>query len=387
MMIKPKKEGALCSGGRKMGYAINVLFINDSQSNAENLATEFIRQGYAIKYDHVNTYHGLINKLRNNSYDLIVSEYCLLGMSVVDVSNLLLAINCEVPLIVISDHDDENDMINCIKAGCRDYLVKSNMSRLKLAVLSICCEAKKHRRSKEEQKQSNIGKELIFTDPDKQIILVNNSAQNSNNFIAEKGQWASMDNCLEQKISESIRREIDLLLKIMNAKDINLYIHSKNVSRYALMIADAVGLNDERKNFLKYASLAHDIGKVTIRDCILYKQDSFNIDEYEEIMKHSTVGAEIMEELMCPGNVPEIIRQHHERIDGTGYPLGLKGDRILLEAKILSVADVYDACTSERVYKKRMSKEKALEIIKNESGKHLDPDLVNVFIRIIKEQI
>ena len=86
-------------------------------------------------------------------------------------------------------------------------------------------------------------------------------------------------------------------------------------------------------------------------------------------------------------NVPEIIRQHHERIDGTGYPLGLKGDRILLEAKILSVADVYDACTSERVYKKRMSKEKALEIIKNESGKHLDPDLVNVFIRIIKEQI
>ena len=122
-----------------MGYAINVLFINDSQSNAENLATEFIRQGYAIKYDHVNTYHGLINKLRNNSYDLIVSEYCLLGMSVVDVSNLLLAINCEVPLIVISDHDDENDMINCIsrvqrlfgkeqyvkvKISCFEYLLR-----------------------------------------------------------------------------------------------------------------------------------------------------------------------------------------------------------------------------------------------------------------------
>ncbi|MFZ5967107.1 MAG: PAS domain S-box protein [Bacillota bacterium] len=172
-----------------MNHNLNVLFIDDSQSNVEITAAEFKKQGFHIKYDHISTCNDLMDRLRNNRYDLAVSDYNLSATSVTEVLNLLSTSAYEMPLIVISDHNNEDDIVKCIKAGCRDYLLKDNISQLKLAVVRTLCDVERHRQGKEAQKQlleqndylattlENIGDGLIVTDLNGQVTLMNNTAQ------------------------------------------------------------------------------------------------------------------------------------------------------------------------------------------------------------------
>lgn len=172
-----------------MNYNLNVLFIDDSQPNVEITAAEFRKQGFKIEYNHVNTCNDLLDKLNKNSYDLIVSEYNLSTTSVTDVLCLLSELALEIPLIVISDNNNEKDIIKTIKAGCRDYLVRSSISRLKHIVVRILCETERCRELKEAQKQlfaekecfvttiESIGEGLIVTDISGRITLINNTAK------------------------------------------------------------------------------------------------------------------------------------------------------------------------------------------------------------------
>jgi len=172
-----------------MSNNLNILFVDDTQSNIDTVADEFKKQGFNIEYDYVSSCNDILHKLNTKKYDLIVSEYNFCGVSVFDVLNLLSEIACEVPVIVISDHDDENDMINCIKAGCRDYLVRSSISRLRLTIVRIFDDEKRYRHGEEMQKQlllqnkylamtlESIGEGLIVTDLNGQITLMNETAR------------------------------------------------------------------------------------------------------------------------------------------------------------------------------------------------------------------
>lgn len=172
--------------------------------------------------------------------------------------------------------------------------------------------------------------------------------------------------------------------KFVEAKDTYTSGHSARVQKYAEMIALAAKLPDQKVQKIKTAALLHDIGKVGISDSILKKPLSLTFDEYEEIKNHVVIGAEILEGVDFLKDISEIIRQHHERHDGKGYPSGLKNGDICIEAAILSLADVYDAMTSDRPYRHAMSKQEALEELRINSGTQFDPELTESFIKILE---
>jgi HD-GYP domain-containing protein (c-di-GMP phosphodiesterase class II) len=138
---------------------------------------------------------------------------------------------------------------------------------------------------------------------------------------------------------------------------------------------------------INVAGSLHDIGKIGIRDDILLKPGRLTEDEYEKIKEHPAIGADIISTLGLWDRESQIIRHHHERFDGTGYPDGLKGKQIPTLARILSVADCYDAMASDRAYRKKMDKEVVLDIIIKNSGTQFDPDVVDVFLQVADQDL
>jgi diguanylate cyclase (GGDEF)-like protein/putative nucleotidyltransferase with HDIG domain len=174
------------------------------------------------------------------------------------------------------------------------------------------------------------------------------------------------------------------LAAAVEARDSYTYGHSRKVSTYAVALAEAIGLHPNEVSRISTAALLHDIGKIGIPDKVLSKKGKFTAAEWEVMKAHPQLGANIV------GNVPRLvpclpaILYHHEHYDGTGYPEGLKGDNIPLEARILIIADAFDAMISPRPYRDASSREKAVEELRRSAGTQFDPDLVEVFIGIIQ---
>ena len=199
------------------------------------------------------------------------------------------------------------------------------------------------------------------------------------NYLLERNKWLQAKDQLEFQLNANKEKVINSLLRVIKAKDLELYKHSERVAQYALFLADLMKLSNEQKEELKYAALFHDMGKIAIRDRILYKPDKLEDNEFEEMKHHAVVGAEIIKELGFMDKVAEIIIQHHERVDGKGYPKGLIGGQILLEAKILTVVDTYDALVSDRVYHKRLDRDKVLEMLRMDSNQKYDSLVIKIF--------
>lgn len=187
-----------------------------------------------------------------------------------------------------------------------------------------------------------------------------------------------------KKFSEQVNRmkiqSKNALLKVLKAKDYEVYEHSVRVSQYATLIADIIGINSDRKEILRQAALLHDIGKVAIKDQILDKPEVLDENEFMQIKNHPKVGFEILNELDDMQEVALIVYQHHERLDGKGYPLGIRDIFLMEESKILSVADAYDALTSDRVYRKALSKEEAVSILMEGTKGQYDIEIVKALI-------
>jgi len=149
-----------------------------------------------------------------------------------------------------------------------------------------------------------------------------------------------------------------------------------------MSIARENGCSQEEIAKLDISGNLHDIGKIGIPDSILLKQGKLNDDEYEIIKKHPVIGSNIIGHLGMWTDEQDIIRHHHERFDGKGYPDRLKGEEIPLLARILSVADVYDALTTDRSYRQKMSNKVAAEMIKENSGTQFDPEIVDIFFHL-----
>lgn len=148
------------------------------------------------------------------------------------------------------------------------------------------------------------------------------------------------------------------------------------------MIAEEMGCSEEELDVINVAGSLHDIGKIGIRDDILLKPGRLTGEEYEKIKEHPVIGADIISKLGLWDREMEIIRHHHERYDGNGYPDGLKGEEIPKLARIMSVADCYDAMASDRSYRRKMDKNEALAIIRENSGSQFDPEVVKAFLGI-----
>lgn len=173
----------------------------------------------------------------------------------------------------------------------------------------------------------------------------------------------------------------------MEAKDRYTYGHADRVARLSVEIGKELKLGDAELEQLQYAGILHDIGKIGVRDEILNKPGRYTPDEYEEMKKHPVIGARIVGGIQSLETVARWIRHHHERYDGTGYPDGLCGDHIPLGARIIAVADAFDAMLYDRPYKAGRPLPEVIEELRRCSGTHFDPKIVNVLLRLIEDPV
>jgi diguanylate cyclase (GGDEF)-like protein/putative nucleotidyltransferase with HDIG domain len=185
-----------------------------------------------------------------------------------------------------------------------------------------------------------------------------------------------------QEVSDLHLATIEALALAIDAKDQTAQSHIRRVQVYAAGLARALGMSDKEIQGVKTAALLHDIGKLAVPEHILSKPGPLTQEEFQKIRIHPQVGAEIISGVPFPYPVAPLILSHHERFDGKGYPAGLKAEDIPLGARILSVVDYFDALMSERPYHKAMSFDAAIGLLRQESGKALDPRVVQTFIEM-----
>ncbi len=176
---------------------------------------------------------------------------------------------------------------------------------------------------------------------------------------------------------------IKLLLTQLLMKDEYTYQHSLNVCKYALALGYEVELKEDRLRDLYCGGLLHDVGKLTIPDRVLNKPDSLTDSEYQRIKEHPVKGLEILERKKSFKKLYPMVKYHHESYDGTGYPEGLVGEEIPLEARIIAVVDSFDAMTTNRCYQQAFSVKEAIEELERCSAVQFDPQLTKLFIRLI----
>ncbi len=190
---------------------------------------------------------------------------------------------------------------------------------------------------------------------------------------------------LHRDLQENYLGLVMSLAEAVEVKDRYTRGHSDLVSRYAVAIAEKMGLTESEIEEIARGGMLHDVGKIGIDEAILNKEGKLTDEEWEVMKMHPAYGAQILEPIQFLGKASEIVHQHHERMNGSGYPLGLRGEDICLGARIIAVCDVYEGVTSYRPYRKPMQPERVIEVLREESGPKLDPDCVDAFLKIYAE--
>ena len=194
---------------------------------------------------------------------------------------------------------------------------------------------------------------------------------------------------LEEAHEQLERAEVDTiasLIKTEEAKDLSTSGHSERVTRVALAIAEEMHLSDEVKKSIARAGILHDIGKINISDDILFKKEKLTDAEWEIIRSHPEEAARILEPLKFLSKERDIILDHHERHDGTGYPRGLKGDEIPIESAILAVADTFDAMNFVRPYRDALGEKEIIVELAASRGRQHSPKVVDVFLELLEKK-
>jgi putative nucleotidyltransferase with HDIG domain len=188
----------------------------------------------------------------------------------------------------------------------------------------------------------------------------------------------------QEELKESNVATMRALIVSEEARDPYLIGHSRRVTEYAVAIAKRLNLSEDEKKKIEYAGYLHDIGKIGITDTILHKNGKLDNEEWEIIKKHPVVALEILAPLKFLPKEKIIIRHHHERYDGAGYPDKLKGSDIPLGSRIMAVADSFDAMNSLRPYRPPLPKEKIISELKTARGTQFDPKVVDVFLKMVE---
>jgi len=238
----------------------------------------------------------------------------------------------------------------------------------------------------------------VFVLANLEIYLIDNAKFDLYFNLTIWGGFLVISGWVIGQLAEKLREDLDTsnklrleitqrLSRAAEFKDNDTGLHVIRMSHYARLVAEALDVGEEWADMIFHAAPMHDVGKIGIPDKILLKPGKLDPDEWQIMKSHTTMGGEILSggtsELMKMSHTIAIT--HHEKWDGSGYPEGLKEDEIPLEGRIVAVADVFDALTSERPYKKAWSVEKSLALIEEESGKHFDPLVARAFKKILPD--
>ncbi|MFC1699231.1 HD domain-containing phosphohydrolase [Candidatus Omnitrophota bacterium] len=215
-----------------------------------------------------------------------------------------------------------------------------------------------------------------FTDSDLQLLKQ----------VASEISIGIVNAKLYKNLQDTYQHTVKALLSVIDTKDRYTKTHSEQVIKYAVAMAQEIGLPLKEIETIKEAGRLHDLGNLGVHDYILTKAEKLTPKEWEEVKLHALTGVKILKPLNIKKGVTRLIEQHHERFDGKGYPNGLKGEEVELGARIMAVADAYDAMVSSRPYRKALSKPEAINELNKNSGSQFDPLAVKALLRVLEKE-
>lgn len=299
-----------------------------------------------------------LDTLRERSFNLIISDIMMSGMSGLEMIPHVLADFPETVVLMISGVQTIESAIKALRAGAFDYIMKPfDLRQVEVAV----------RRALEHY----------------ELRAAKRRYENHLEELVAK-RTAELDSALES-VEDAYRSTLKALAQALETRDAETHGHSERVVTFSLRLGRELNLSKEQMKSLEFGSLLHDIGKIGVPDAILRKPAKLTEEEWVRMREHPLHGQQILREINFLEGAARVVAQHHEKWDGSGYPLGLRCDEIDLNARIFAVADAFDAMTSDRVYRSGRSYEAALTELERCSGKQFDPQVVEAFGRVPRE--
>ncbi|MDD2895268.1 MAG: response regulator [Aliarcobacter sp.] len=327
---------------------MKVISIDDNKTNL--LIIESYAKLLSLKIDSFTEPKEALLSVKTCEYDLVIVDYMMPEIDGLEFIKRFRENNIDTPIIMLTAVGDDMQLqIKALEYGANDFLSKPiNAPAFKARIINML----KLRKS--------------------QLLLKNKAL-----LLQEEVDKATF------RLKESEQEILQMLGKSAEYKDPETNAHTQRVAHYCKLLTKAYGLDEELQDIIFYASPFHDLGKIGIPDRILLKPAKLDDDEYNIMKKHSQIGYEILKgsksKYLKAGGV--IAYNHHEKYDGSGYPNGLKGENIPIFGRITAIADVFDALTSTRPYKKAWSIDDAFNLLLEEKEKHFDPVLVDLFIK------
>ncbi len=332
-----------------------ILIVDDVAENRRILAGIITRDtNYNVLL--VSDSENLIEKIKSDPPDLILLDIMMPVMDGFEVAEKLKAHSAtkDIPIIFITAVTDTKSIVKAFNAGGVDYITKPFKREELISRVNTHLNLKRMRDDLQE-------KNLLLSDREAHL----------SKLVDEK----------TQKLEKLTYRLVSALETVNYYNDTDTGNHIKRVSEYSTLFAELYGLDKEIVKKIKLYSSLHDVGKVGLPDALLKKSGRYTPEEFKKMQEHVVIGARMLEGEEIDAIARNIALYHHEKWDGTGYVNGLKEEEIPIEARIVTISDIYDALGTKRVYKDAFPEEKIDDIIKNESGKQLDPRLVELYFK------
>lgn len=322
-----------------------VLIVDDEYSGRETLQSVLEGEGYEL----IMAENGLqaIEKAKAYQPDVILLDVMMPGMTGFEVCERIRSDPqvAEIPIIILTALDDRDSLLTGLKSGADDFISKPfDRFELRARLIGITRLNRFHKLVDEREKLQQAHQHLLDA------------------YDATIAGWSHA----------------------MDLRDRETEGHSQRVTELTLKLAKAFGIQDNELTHIRHGALLHDMGKLGIPDSILQKPDQLTNEEWVVMRKHPQLAYEMLYPVEYLRPALDIPYSHHEKWDGTGYPRGLKGEEIPLAARIFAIVDVWDAITSDRPYRPAYTIEQALSHIREQSGKHFDPQVVDVFFKLVR---
>jgi len=288
-------------------------------------------------------------------FNLVLSDISMPGMSGLELAVNVQGLAPETVVVMVSGAQTQEAAVAAMRAGVFDYVVKPfDLGHVEVAVRRALAHQRLLEAKLDDERRLQ---EMI------------------------RRRTAELDGAL-QSIERSYRMTLQALTAALEARDRETRGHSERVVSFSLRLGREMGLGREELRSLEFGSLLHDIGKIGVPDAILRKPSALNEAEWAKMREHPLHGARILRHIHFLEGAARVVAQHHERWDGSGYPLGLRAEEIDLNARVFAVADAFDAITSDRVYRRARSYEEAAREVERCAGTHFDPRVVAAFRRV-----
>ena len=323
-----------------------VLIVDDEYIGRETLQSVLEGEGYELEMAE-NGFQA-IEKAKQLLPDVILLDVMMPGMTGFEVCQRIRSDPqiAEIPIIILTALDDRESLLNALKAGADDFISKPfDRYELRARLLGITRLNRYQKLLQERAKLREANAQLL--------------------------------NAYEATI-EGLSHALDL-------RDRETEGHSRRVTEVTIKLAQVLNISEEEIIQIRRGSLLHDIGKIGIPDSILHKPDSLTTEEWTIMRKHPQFAYDMLSPIEYLRPALTIPYSHHEKWDGTGYPRGLKGEEIPMSARLFAIADVWDAVTSDRPYRAAWTEEQAMAYIREQSGKHFDPQVVDLFFKVVEE--